>query len=242
MKRILLLLGVLVALSASYCFAQEGVIDYEVKINMHRNLPPGEEGMKAMIPEFRTQKLQLFFNQEASLYKPAEEDDDEEINGGGGVQIRMRQPMSEVYTEPAQQRIVELREFFDKKYLIEDTLRMRPWKLGTETKTIAGYACRNATFASEDGKEKLLVWYTDKIRPSLGPDRFASLPGTVLEVDTNDGERIITAKTVTLRALKKAELKVPSGGTKMTSAAFRKMVDEQIRKMGGSNGRVIIRN
>ncbi|HZY82916.1 MAG TPA: GLPGLI family protein, partial [Cyclobacteriaceae bacterium] len=92
-----------------------------------------------------------------------------------------------------------------------------------------------------DQKMEITAWYTDKIRPFLGPERHQSLPGTVLAVDINNGERVIVAKKVVFRPLKKNELKAPSGGVKTTQAEFRKMMDEQMKRMGGSGG-VIIRN
>ncbi|MDZ7650694.1 MAG: hypothetical protein U5K54_28120 [Cytophagales bacterium] len=70
MKKMILLLGVLVSLTAAHVvFGQtSGVITYEIKVNMHRRLPPERADMKAMIPEFRTTKEQLFFNGEMNRY------------------------------------------------------------------------------------------------------------------------------------------------------------------------------
>ncbi len=244
MKKVILLIGILVAISAVFCFGQlaEGVITYEMKVNMHRNIPKENEGMKQMIPEFRTFQQQHFFNGEESLYKPVEEDDDEEFSDRNGAQIRMRMPQNEVYVRPADEKIMELREFFDKKYLINDTLKATGWKLGIETKTILGYECKKATRVDEERKQTIVAWFTDKLRPSLGPDRFCSLPGAVLEVNVNDGERTLTAKKVDLRSLKKGELKVPEKGTVTSGVAFRKMVDEQMKKMGAQGGMIIRRN
>jgi GLPGLI family protein len=248
MKKILILLGVLVSLTAAnVVLAQtaEGVITYEVKVNLHRRLPPERQEMKAMIPEFRTTKEQLFFNENESLYKPLIEDEVEDSNsGGGGVQIRMQQPNNEFYFDQASQSVVSKQEFMGKNYLIEDSLRLSPWKFGTETKTIQGYECKQAYYTDEtrpEQKQEITAWYTDKIRPFLGPERFHSLPGAVLAVDINSGERVLVAKTIELRELKKNEMKKPASGQKTTQIEFRKMVDEQIRQMGGRNG-MIIRN
>lgn len=251
MKRILLLLGVAVSLIASINVltaqtATEGVISYEVKINMHRRLPKEREDMKAMIPEFRTEKQQLFFNASESLYKKLEEDTEEDMSssGHGGVQIRMTAPKIDIFLDNASQTRTTKQEFMGKEYLIVDTLKVAPWKFGTETKTINGYECKQAYYTDEsrpEQKMEITAWYTDKIRPFLGPERFQSLPGTILAVDINNGERIIVAKSIEFRALKKNDMKVPSGGTKTTQAQFRAMVDEQMKKMGGSGG-MIIRN
>lgn len=251
MKRIIILLGIAVSLIASLNVlpaqtSTEGVINYEVKINMHRRLPKEREDMKAMIPEFRTEKQQLFFNANESLYKKLEEDAEEDMSpggGGGGVQIRMTAPKIEIFLDNASQTRTTLQEFMGKEYLISDTLKVSPWKFGTESKTIAGYECRQAYYTDEsrpEQKMEVTAWYTDKIRPFLGPERFQSLPGTILAVDINNGERVILARTIEFRGLKKNEMKQPSGGIKTTQAQFRAMVEEQMKKMGGSG--MIIRN
>src|SRR6188474_1095115 len=79
---ILLIIGVLILLAtAQVVFGQanEGMITYETKLNMHRTLPKEREEMKKMIPEFRVSQQQLFFNANESLYKPVEEDEDENM-------------------------------------------------------------------------------------------------------------------------------------------------------------------
>ncbi|HEY9045311.1 MAG TPA: GLPGLI family protein, partial [Ohtaekwangia sp.] len=73
MKRIIIFLGILVSLTAAhFVFGQsaEGIITYEVKVNMHRRLPPDREQMKETIPEYNIHQDQLVFNTNESLYKP----------------------------------------------------------------------------------------------------------------------------------------------------------------------------
>jgi GLPGLI family protein len=256
MKKIILLLGILVSLTATHVvLGQTGVITYEMKINMHRNIPAEREGMKAMIPEFRTTKQQLFFNDSESFYKTVIEDEEEQFSSAGGsVQMRFQMPGMEVYTQTSG-KIVSRQEFMGKNYLIEDSVKMNPWKFDDQVKTIAGYECRMAYFTRTDTVPRMIIstsadatqqkrepqvrttevtaWYTDKIRPFLGPERYNTLPGTVLAIDINNGERIIVARTVELRELKKTELKEPTAGTKTTQAEFRKMMEEQMKQMGG---------
>lgn len=249
MRNLLVILGILVSMAAAQVvFAQgsDGVITYEVKVNLHRRIPPGQEAQKAMIPEFRTTKQQLFFNANESLYKPLIEDEEEDmVSGhGGGVRIQMRQPNDEVYINPANTSLISKREFMGKDYLIEDTLKISPWKLGTETKEIQGYLCKMAWYVDErqpDRKLEITAWYTDQLRPMLGPEQFGTLPGAVLAVDVNSGERVLVARKIEMRELKKSEMKIPASGQKVTQAEFRKIVEETMRQMGG-NGRMVIRN
>lgn len=247
MKRIILLIGVLASVAAAHVvFGQpvEGIILYEVKTNLHRNLPPERQDMKSMIPEFRTTKDELYFNATESSYKPLVEDEDEVSGSNGGVQFRMRVPQNEYYMNTETFKKIVLQEFMGKKYLIEDSIKMSPWKFGADVKTILGYECRQAYFTEEvQGRTfEVTAWYTDKIRPLLGPERFNTLPGTVLAVDINNGERVTVARNIELRPLKKNELKMPAGGIKTTQEEYRKLVNEQVERMRSSGGNVIIRN
>jgi GLPGLI family protein len=232
---------------AQFCFAQnkEGVIHFEMKINMHRRIPKYREDMKAMIPEYRTEKLQLFFNATESLYQPVDEEneEDEETNGGG-MRMRMMRPQTVIYIKGSQK--IEQRDFFGKKYLVEDTLKPRGWKLTEETKTIQGYVCKKATFTTTANinmsgpgggnnrqvNQNITAWYAEKLPFAAGPGLNQGLPGMVLEVDVNDGEMVITTKSVELRTLKKGELKAPTEGKKVTEAEFRKLMMEQMPQGG----------
>lgn len=259
MKRVILMLGVLVCLLATrIVMAQQGVIMYENRVNMHMNIPADRQEMKAMIPEFRTTKMQLFFNEEESLYKNVAEDEDEQFNSGG-MRMSFRMPKTEMHTNSSTTAILSQQELMGKKYIIQDSVKMSPWKFGTETKEILGYTCRMAYYthtmevnsmrmvngALEPEKktvtQEITAWYTDQIRPSLGPERYNTLPGTVLALDINNGERVIVARKVELRELKKGELKAPDTGTKVTSEEFKKISEEQMEKMR-ANGRTFMRN
>jgi GLPGLI family protein len=245
MKRILILLGVIVGVTAAHVvFGQaEGSIIYEVKVNLHRTLPKEREEMKSMIPEFRIHQDQLFFNATESLYVPVEEDPDEDINtNAGGMQLRIQRPKIENYINQSSSKKITLQEFLGKKYLIEDSLKMMPWKLGNDTRQIKGYPCKQASFYNELRKENIVAWYTDKLRPFLGPENMNTLPGAVLEININDGERIISAKRIEMRPLKKNEIKIPSGGIKVTEDEFRSIVNEQRERIRANGGNVIIRN
>lgn len=86
MKEIL----VIIALAVAYFGAdkiEEGVIQYEQKVNLHRRIQNPE--MKSRIPEFQTSKTQLLFNKTKAIYKNVEdEEEDLEASNGGGMVMR----------------------------------------------------------------------------------------------------------------------------------------------------------
>jgi len=129
----------------------EGKITYEQKINVHKRLPPEAEQMKAMIPEFQVNKLELYFTPTTSLFKLAKPEGDQlpSTEGGGGRGMMMRfggmTQDAETFRDYDKELVTESRELGPKRYLIDDTLRPLKWKLEEETMTINGFECRKAT-------------------------------------------------------------------------------------------------
>jgi GLPGLI family protein len=136
---------------AAVAQVKEGTVVYEMKVNMHKRLPPEAEQFKAMIPEFRTTKTQLQFNSTQSLYKALPDETAEMPTAGDGGGRRMNFMMGggntndETFRDYEKELIVESRELGPKKYLIDDTLRPLKWKLETDTMTINGFLCYKAT-------------------------------------------------------------------------------------------------
>lgn len=240
MKR-LLFVYLLVGFCASVAFAQqnEGVIQFEEKINVHRSLPPEAADMKAMIPEFRSSPTELLFNATESLYRNVEEEEDEEAGDGQGMVIKMQRPESIFYRDFSSQRKVDSREFMGKVYLIEDSLVGRNWKITGESKKILGYNCTSATTTDTTRKQNITAWFTDALPLASGPATFGLLPGMILEIDVNNGEIVMAAKKVEFKKLKKNDLVAPKKGEKTTDAEFKKMMDERLKDMGGRPMKII---
>lgn len=242
MKEILVLFVLAITYSGMDAL-KEGVITYEQKINLHRRLPDPE--MKNMVPEFQTYQTQLFFTENETLYKPIEEEEDEEVEaGGGGMRMRFRRPTAIIYRHLANNQKLEQIEFMGKNYLIEGTNKQMPWKVTGEMEKVAGYNCMKATLKDSTNMQprKVLAWFTTDIPVAVGPDRFGALPGLILKIDVNDGEVIYMATKIDARPLKKGEIEIPTKGKKMPEDEFRKMMEEEMKKMGGPGNRMIIRN
>lgn len=223
----------------------EGIILFEEKINVHRNLPPEAAEMKAMIPEFRTHQNELIFKDNESLYRNVEEEEDEDQGGGEqGVVIKMQRPEAVYYRNFETKRKVDFREFMRKEYLIEDSLAARNWKITGETKRVLGYDCLSAVTSDTARKQEITAWFATALPLPAGPAAYNQLPGTILEVDINSGEIVISAKKIDFKKVKKNDIAAPKKGEKTTDAEYQKMVAERMKEMGGGPGRPmrIIRN
>lgn len=242
-KNTLLLIFALCPLLSALCQQNEGIVSYDQKINMHKRLQ--DESMKAMVPEFRTNKMQLNIRGSESLFKAAEQPNEEiENNDGNGTNVRMviRVPQNETYRNYEAQKSVELRELAGQKFLIEDTLRRMPWKLTGETKKIQGYDCMKATMINKANNQPIVAWFTEAIPVPSGPAGFGGLPGLILEADVNEGDMVYMMSKIEFKKLAGSDLKTPSSGKKITDAEFTKKRDEFMKEMGGQGGFRIIRN
>jgi GLPGLI family protein len=153
MKSIQWMAGLLLCSAPVVAQTTEGKITYEQKINVHKRMPPEAEQFKAMVPEFQTNKLELYFTSTTSLFKPAKTQGDQlpSADGGGGPRMGMMMGFggmsanTETFRDYENETVVESRELGPKRYLIDDTLRPIKWKLEDETMTISGFECRKAT-------------------------------------------------------------------------------------------------
>lgn len=263
MKKILLLVTVIiVAVTTLSAQAKEGKIVYERKVNMYKSITDPE--MRARIPEFRTDKFELLFNENSSLYRPSTDDEAPDPfanNGGdrGGQRFNFRGMEATTFTDIPNAVQYEARAIMEKEFLIVDSLKTYKWKISGETKTIAKRLCKKAsamitapqmTMRMGGGRNRdttagantikmketeLVVWYTEEIPVSVGPDNYSGLPGAILEIDLDNGSTVTTAVEITTKYPKK-ELVQPTKGEKMTRVQFMdnmKKIMEEMQKGGG---------
>jgi GLPGLI family protein len=240
MKKTLLLCGLSIAFLCLNAQNTEGVVQYEETMNLHKMLPDSVlKQMRGMIPESRSTQMELYFKEDISLYKPAEEDEPQ--SGGGMSFSRMGGAMGETYKNLATEQLVEQREMFGKKFLIEDTLKVQRWKLGTDQMKILGYNCTKATLTDSvrmrgDSmtKRNITAWFTEDVPVAMGPGTYGSLPGLVLAVDVNNGQQTTVAKKVDFKKIKDDDIKMPSKGDKMTRKEFNDKMKEMMLKQRGT--------
>lgn len=215
----------------------EGVIHYERTIDVHRNIPPEREEWKAMIPQFREETFELFFTPSESLYKPAE-DVEADMGGrrGGGMRM-MRSPRTETYIDRDNREVTIQQDFMGRNYLITEELDIAPWRIGHQQTEILGYVCMMAWYNDTVMEQEITAWFTPHIQPFLGPDRFVTLPGTVLAVDINNGEQVWVARKIEERKLESREVRKPTRGEPISREAFNEMLMEQRERMAPGGGR-----
>jgi GLPGLI family protein len=219
---------------------KQGTILYERKVDVRRRME--DEQMKAMVPQFRTDKHELLFRDNVSVYRAVQEDEapDPFNNGGNQIMIRIGGPGDNgvLYKNFSNQKLFEQTSLGDKDYIIDDTIHSLQWKLADETKTILNHSCKKATAKTEQEND-VAAWYTEDIPAPVGPENFGGLPGAILLLDANSGEIVFTATEIK-NGVEANELKEPGKGNHITRADFQKKMDEAFGP-ADSTGRRIMR-
>ncbi|HSU28629.1 MAG TPA: GLPGLI family protein [Chitinophagaceae bacterium] len=256
MKRIIMSAGALgwAALSA---FAQqkEGTIVYERTTQVQMRIMGMNEEMERAIPKTRTDKFELVFGNGQSLWHQAEQEAQDDNSSGGGVQIHMMVAGSDnvLYNNFENGKRTELRELFDKKFIIDDSIRSLKWKMGEETKTILNHLCRKATATTisqrttmnmDNGKMErkevsdtsvIIAWFTSEIPVPAGPAEYqGQLPGLILEMDIGDGRQLYKALAISEKA-DLASIKEPTGKKHYTPEEYRKETAKMMEEMQKNN-------
>lgn len=236
---------------------KEGKILFERTAQLQIQLS-GNDEMANMIPRERKDRYELRFGNNQSIWQRQEEDPDngDMVFNNGGAQIRMVMPGGNdvLYNNFALGKKVEKRELGMKEFLVEDSIRVMPWKFAEETKVILGYTCRKATtqriqpsfrMTMDNGQAKreqvmdtmnIVAWFTDGIPVFAGPDTYqGQLPGMILEVNVNNGRAVFKALEITAKVDLSA-IKEPKGGKKITQEEFNKEREKLMKEMQQNGG------
>jgi len=262
------LLAGCILLSGLYAGAQqkEGKIVYErtVQIQIRINGDQMNDELQNMLPKTRKDNFELTFANNQSLWKQGEKEveDDNTSFGGGGMRINMIGGGNDdvLYNNFDTKTKTEQRDLFDKKFIIDDSIRPLKWKMGTEAKVILNHNCLKATatqiskrmqMSMNNGKMErketddtalIVAWFATDMPVSAGPAEYqGQLPGVILEMDVANGRQVFKALSISPKA-DLASIKAPTGKKHYTQEEFRKerekMMEEMQRNMGGP-GRVM---
>lgn len=239
MKTILTFSG---ALLISMCAtAQSGTVVYNETMKLEIHLEGAGAEMENMFPKERTSAKLLHFSEDASLFvngpKNEEQEVNEEMAGGGRMVIKIDEPDEQLYFDIKNQMVTEQRDFMSRMFLIEFQPDTTAWKLTGNRREILGYPCMEAFYVKDS--VKTMAWFAPSIPVSTGPDKYHGLPGLILEVNVNDGKRLITAASVTPGDIT-ALLVKPKKGKKVTREEFNKMVEEKTGENQEEGGDVIM--
>jgi GLPGLI family protein len=163
-------------------FYNEGRIRYERKTNAFRLTEGAWINKTFEKQKFQTDTFNLDFNSSASLYYNPSYDPDE-INFNE-MYFSMRVSPSKtniVYKNLKKDTLWVMRDLFEERLLITDSLRNIDWKITGEKREIAGFNCQKAVGILFDSMY-VVAFFTDQILPKSGPETFGKLPGMIMGI------------------------------------------------------------
>jgi len=218
-------------------FLLSGTVIYQQIAKLNIKLEGDGAAFADALPKEQKSEKILHFSEKASLYEnyDSEEADDPMPMEQGGVMIKMSRPDNRTFSDLANNKVIEQKDFMSRLFLVESDLPAEKWKLTGNQKRILEYPCQEAV--REEDSMHVVVWFTPTIPVSSGPGEYVGLPGLVLEVESHDGDRKLEAISIELRSLDKAILKPPTKGKKVTGEEYEAIVAEKLEEMGVEHGR-----
>jgi GLPGLI family protein len=219
MKKIfsLLLICSPLLMMAQQKFIGEGRIEFERKINVHRQIDEDEmrsEWFKEFIkkqPVFHTTTFTLQFNENKAIYKMTGELPEIQMNWIIGPSKE-----NSIFTDFEHSTRQSLKSVYEQKFLINDSLGPIEWKISDEMRTIAGMECRKAVARICDSVY-VVAFYTDEIPVSGGPESFNGLPGMILGLAIPRLHTTWFATKIQLSAPVARDFEIPTRGTTKTN-------------------------
>lgn len=259
MKNIVAISSALLVLTSINAQQKEGKVIYERNTQVQVTFAGMNEEMQRMIPKTRTDKFELSFGNNQSLWRQAEAenaDDGTFTSDNGGMQIRMVVAGSNdvMFNNFETGKRVEKRELFDKTFIVDDSIKSLKWKMTGETKSILGHNCMKAEATQitmrmqmnmDNGKMErkevadtsvINAWFASDIPVSAGPGEFqGQLPGLILELEAGNGRQTYKALSVTEKT-DLASIKEPTGKKRYTAEEFRAEREKMMKEMEKNNG------
>ncbi len=223
----------------------KGKITFERKLNSHKMMDDmmkarnntndsWADAIKKNTPKYKTDIFELFFNEQATLYKPAKDGIMENKMMWGGIPAEK----NIVFTDFEQHKTSAQKNIFEKTYLINDTLKTFQWKIKEEFRTIAGFNCRRAETIIMDSVY-VIAFYTDAIVTNGGPEGFNGLPGMILGIVMPRLNITYFATNVDNYLANENELIPPTKGDKKNYATLQTALEGSLKEWGATGQRML---
>jgi len=233
------------ALAQNKKFITSGTIEFERTQNMfamikkkvttdHPENKQYYEQYQKSEPQFLKYQSTLVFNTKNSLFTPIP---------GKPIPWFYDEPIADqlniVYSDFSTGMTTTQKEFYERTYLIKDTLRKIKWKITDETRTVAGYTCRRANGLVLDSIY-VVAFYAENIHVPGGPESFTGLPGMILKLSLPHEHVSWLATKVTTVAVEEKKIVPPKkGGVVNYKQMYKALWDAQSR--WGEVGRYFIK-
>ncbi len=140
------------------------------------------------VPEYEM-KAQLQYD--SNSYKYEEINDQSEYVGQS-----WRASEYVIYRDVKQNKTYDVMRMFNKLYVIEDSIKHPQWRILNDMKEVAGHICMNAQYRDTIKQNNIVAWFALDWPQDFGPEHYGGLPGVILEINMNNGAKVLRADTI----------------------------------------------
>jgi GLPGLI family protein len=208
-------------------FITSGKIIYERKTNLLKLVPYLPDFLKDIAKEkkYNIDEFELSFNEHGSAFIPKPP----ATQSSGYADMLTTE--NTIYSDHQTHDRLTILDVMGNKVYIKDTVNKIPWTMTDNTRKLAGYECKMAIYRKDDST-RMYAWYSEELIPSVGPETFSGLPGTILGMALEDGSVVYFAKSVEIATIDDKVFKYDAGKAKiMTKKSFE---TELIKQMGNN--------
>ncbi len=183
--------------------------------------------MKSQTPQFNISYFDLSFDTSRSLYKPGREVENtfKGYNGMGPANDNI------VLTDLINKRVTAIKNVFEQKFLVQDSMRKLDWKEKDEIRIIANYKCRKAVAVICDSVY-VVAFYAEDIPASSGPEMFGGLPGMILELAIPRLHTTWVADKIELSTPPDTDFQIKEKGKKTTEKELSETIQSSLKDWG----------
>lgn len=133
----------------------------------------------------------LYFNEKSSLFEDSIDQSEWASKG-----YSYREDEYQIYRDIENKRTYDLMRTLNKLFVIDDSTYNENWKVLNNIREIAGHICMSAQYNDELTGNKVIAWFALDLPYPIGPERYGGLPGIILEININDGAKVISAESI----------------------------------------------
>ena len=234
---ILSILGLLTGITVIAQYTLSGKIEYERKTNVYavfKDYYESENGtdswtdwMKSSTPQFNINYFDLVFDTTRSIYKPGKEVEEKERS------YYSNNPAADnwVLTDFKPKKVRVIKNVFEQKFFVEDSIRKMDWKYKDEIRSILNFKCHKAVGRICDSVY-VVAFYTEDIIAGTGPEMFGGLPGMILELAIPRLHTTWTADKIELMEPQGKDFVIEEKGKKVNEKELYEIIQNSLKDWG----------
>ena len=170
----------------------QGSIRFERRTNLKKTVGDNPRVSRFLNDDnkIRKENFELKFNETSSVFKHIENEDEEDIG-----MMKYFTQRNTVYQDLDNNGFMVILNSWGQPMYLQDSMSIRLWKVTESKRKFAGYMCYKSIWEMNDST-RIYAWFCPDIVPSVGPEGFSGLPGTILGLATEDGGVVYYATEV----------------------------------------------